>query len=434
MRGMQVRRLAVVFAAALVLLGFGLFSEAPPQLAASDMGDISAGGMHTCVLTPSGGVQCWGRNHFGQLGDGTRDDSSIPVDVVGLESGVIAVAAGDLHTCALTAAGSVQCWGDNRYGQLGDGTTVNSSIPLDVVGLMSGVIAVAAGGLHSCAVTAEGAAMCWGLNNYGQLGVPVSDECACSETPVTVTGLDTGVAAVSAGVFHTCALTTSGGVKCWGLGDSGQAEPAQVEGLESGVMAVSAGDGHNCVLTTEGGVKCWGLNLYGKLGDGTIDYSAVPVDVVGLGTGVLTVSAAAGHTCALVADGSARCWGNNFFGQLGDGNSGPGSNQTTPVDIIHVENDVAAISAGGLHTCALTTAGAVVCWGMNTYGQLGLGDVNGDSFVNSIDATLVLQFDAGILESLEHPELADVNADSSVNSLDAQLVLQYDAGLVQNLN
>ena len=435
MRGMQVRRLAVVFAAALVLLGFGLFSEAPPQLAASDMGDISAGGMHTCVLTPSGGVQCWGRNHFGQLGDGTRDDSSIPVDVVGLESGVIAVAAGDLHTCALTAAGSVQCWGSQYVREEGHGATrAIITTPVTVEGLGGAVQEISAGLDTSCAVTAEGAAMCWGLNNYGQLGVPVSDECACSETPVTVTGLDTGVAAVSAGVFHTCALTTSGGVKCWGLGDSGQAEPAQVEGLESGVMAVSAGDGHNCVLTTEGGVKCWGLNLYGKLGDGTIDYSAVPVDVVGLGTGVLTVSAAAGHTCALVADGSARCWGNNFFGQLGDGNSGPGSNQTTPVDIIHVENDVAAISAGGLHTCALTTAGAVVCWGMNTYGQLGLGDVNGDSFVNSIDATLVLQFDAGILESLEHPELADVNADSSVNSLDAQLVLQYDAGLVQNLN
>ena len=151
-------------------------------------------------------------------------------------------------------------------------------------------------------------------------------------------------------------------------------------------------------------------------------------------TGVSQVSAGVFHSCAVTATGNAKCWGNNFFGQLGDGGSGPGSSRTTPVDVIYVGNNVAAISLGGLHTCALTTAGAVVCWGNDWYRQLGLGDVNGDSFVNSIDATLVLQFDAGILESLEHPELADVNADSSVNSLDAQLVLQYDAGLVQNLN
>ena len=217
MRGMQVRRLAVVFAAALVLLGFGLFSEAPPQLAASDMGDLAAGGMHTCVLTPSGGVQCWGRNHFGQLGDGTRDDSSIPVDVVGLESGVIAVAAGDLHTCALTAAGSVQCWGSQYVREEGHGATrAIITTPVTVEGLDGPVQGISAGWESSCAVTVSGAAMCWGLNINGQLGAPGSDECgyACSTMPVTVTGLGTGVAAVSVGTTRTCALTTAGGVKC----------------------------------------------------------------------------------------------------------------------------------------------------------------------------------------------------------------------------
>ncbi len=135
-----------------------------------DITALAAGGDHTCALTTGGGVQCWGNNGSGQLGDGTTTDRSAPVAVVGLESGVAAIAAGGGHTCALTTGGGVQCWGDNSFGQLGDGTTTDRSTPVAVVGLGSGVAAIAAGAWHTCALTTEGRVWCWGWNSFGQLG------------------------------------------------------------------------------------------------------------------------------------------------------------------------------------------------------------------------------------------------------------------------
>jgi len=337
---------------------------------------IAAGNSHTCALTTSGGVKCWGANWSGQLGDGTWASWDTPVDVIGLGSGVRAIAAGGSHTCALTAGGSVKCWGSNGSGQLGDGTTMWRATPVDVSGLGSGVVAIAAGGWHTCALTMGGGVKCWGWNYYGQLGDGTTTD---RTTPVDVSGLGSGVVAIAAGGWHTCALTAGGGVKCWGLNGSGQLGdgtttnrnmPVDVSGLGSGVSAIAAGDRHTCALTTGGGVKCWGYNI-GQLGDGTTTNRNMPVDVSGLWSGVSAIAAGGYHTCALMrVGGGVKCWGGNWIGQLGDGTT---TSRNMPVDVVRLGSGVRAIGAGGFHTCVLTASGGIKCWGDNTYGQLGIG-------------------------------------------------------------
>jgi alpha-tubulin suppressor-like RCC1 family protein len=346
----------------------------------SGVAAVSAGDSHTCAVTTTGGVKCWGDNFDGQLGDGRTTSSSVPVDVSGLTSGVAAVSASERHTCAVTTTGGVKCWGDNFDGQLGDGSTTSSSVPVDVSGLTSGVAVVSVGGFHPCAVTTTGGLKCWGYNIWGQLG---DGSTTSSSVPVDVSGLTSGVTAVSAGQYHTCAVTTTGGVKCWGynlygqLGDgstTSNSVPVDVSGLTSGVAAVSAGFYHTCAVTTTGGVKCWGRNSSGQLGDGSTTSSSVPVDVSGLTSGVAAVSAGFGggssHTCAVTTTGGVKCWGSNFAAKLGDGST---TSSSVPVNVSGLTSGVAAVSAGGSHTCAVTTTGGLKCWGYNLYGQLGDG-------------------------------------------------------------
>jgi len=344
---------------------------------------IAAGGRHTCALTSGGAAKCWGRNSMGQLGDGTSGtDRLTPVDVVGLSSGVVAIAAGELHTCVLTSGGAVKCTGSNYYGQLGDGTVgTNRLTPVDVVGLANGVVAIATGGGHTCALTSGGAVKCWGRNSMGQLGDGTVGTNRL--TPVDVVGLPSGVIAIAGGANHTCALTRGGAVKCWGdnffgqVGDAGatiRLTPVDVVGLAGGVVAISTGADHTCALTRGGAVKCTGDNFHGQLGDGTSGMSRLtPGDAAGLASGVAAISAGFGHTCALTSGGAVKCWGNNGAGQLGDGTSGP--DRLTPVDVVGLANGVVAIAARGYHTCALTGGGAVKCWGENNVGQLGDGTV-----------------------------------------------------------
>jgi hypothetical protein len=305
-------------------------------------------------------VECWGNNSDGQLGNGTTTNSSTPVDVTGLTSGVTAISAGGGdpvpgdHTCALTTGGGVKCWGRNNNGQLGNGTTTNSSTPVDVTGLTSGVAAVSAGGAgpvqgeHTCALTTGGGVKCWGWNTSGQLGNGTTTN---SSTAVDVTGLTSGVAAISAGGNYTCALTTGGGVKCWGINSYGEigngtytgpdcsgschTTAVDVLGLSSGVAAISAGGGHACALTTSNGVKCWGYGYYGQMGNGTTTDSSTPVDVTGLTSGATTVSAGGAHTCALTTEGGVKCWGSNVYGALGD----IYSDGSTPVETLRLGPD-----------------------------------------------------------------------------------------------
>lgn len=368
-----------------ILFGCTQKSQIVPPL--TRIGAIAAGGHHTCALTDWGGIKCWGGNAYGQLGDGSTIQRNTPVDVVGLIRGVKAITTGGPYTCALTTAGGVKCWGRNYSGQLGDGTDMPRNIPVDVVGLTSGVKAIAGGGHHTCALTETGGLKCWGSNDAGQVG---DGRTLDRSIPVDVVGLAQGVRAIATGGHHTCAITDMGEVKCWGNNNSGQLgdgttidrpTPVNVVGLATGVQMIEAGGHHTCILSETGGVQCWGDNSQGQLGNGRLVNSTAPVNVDGLMNGVTLIAAGVGsvreleafvgaHTCALTTSGGVKCWGDNDEGQLGEGKT---IDRDTPADVVGLKSGVKGIAAGAHHSCALTIAGNVKCWGDNSQGQLGNG-------------------------------------------------------------
>ena len=295
------------------------------------------------------------------------------MDVSGLSSGVTAIAAGVVHTCALTAAGGVKCWGDNDYGQLGDGTQESRLTPVDVSGLSSGVTAITAGGYHTCALTAAGGVKCWGDNDLASWAT------AHGEPPDTGGRLRT----VQRGHCHRRGRVPHLRPDCHGRGQvlgmitSGRRHDRRIAlrrwtspGCPAGSLPSPREGSHTCALTAAGGVKCWGWNFSGQLGDGTTTDRLTPVDVSGLSSGVTAIAAGGEHTCALTAAGGVKCWGDKRCGQLGDGTT---TDRLTPVDVSGLSSGVTAIAAGGYHTCALTATGGVKCWGYNFYGQLGDG-------------------------------------------------------------
>jgi len=396
----KVSRLLLALILGLTLLLAG--GKTKPAVAAASAKAIAAGELHTCALTEAGGVQCWGNNENGQLGNGTTTNSNIPVDVSGFSSGVKAIAAGTYHTCAVTSAGGVQCWG-HQY----------SNTPVNVSGLSSGVVAVAAGDFHTCALTEAGGAQCWGNNGSGQLG---NGTYTSSNTPVNVSGLSSGVKAVAAGGDHTCAVTNTGGVQCWGDNNHGQLgngngppsnTPVNVSRLGSEVVTITAGSYHTCALTSAGGVQCWGLNGNGQLGNGRNTDSNTPVNVSGLGSGVVAIAASVLHTCAVTSAGGVQCWGYNHWGQLGNGTYTPSN---TPVNVSGLSSGVVAVAAGDFHTCAVTNAGGVRCWGRNDYGQLG-----NETYESSRTPVDVVDFND--LTLLEH----DAHLTERANAIDAAL-------------
>ena len=253
-----------------------------------DAAAIASGVAHSCAVV-AGGVRCWGSNSNGQLGDGTTNDSDRPVAVQGLHGTVRAIAAGLAHTCALLADGSVACWGSNANGELGNGTTVDSSTAVAVTGLSGPAAAIDAGDAHTCALIQDGTVQCWGWNIEGQLGNGGGSD---SDTPVQVAGLKTRATAIATGGSHTCALLATGGVECWGANLYGQlgngttsdsASPVPVSGLASGVMSIGAGLYHSCALLDGGSATCWGWNQQGQLGNGTTTSASSPVGVARLG-------------------------------------------------------------------------------------------------------------------------------------------------------
>ncbi len=271
---------------------------------------LAAGEAHTCAAPLSGGVWCWGGNLSGQLGDGTYHTTHRPpAPVLSLTVPLSGLVAGTWHTCAASTSGQTWCWGHNSEGQLGVGDTESRFTPAPVAGLTD-TVHLAAGGEHTCALNQTGAVQCWGANGFGQLGVLGGSQFA----PTQVAGLPGPASALAAGGDHTCAVV-SGTAWCWGNNDAGQlgnaltlteqVTPTAVTGLSQPVVALAAGHQHTCALTLTGEVVCWGRNDWGQLGQ--------PGHA-----GPFTAMAAGGHhTCAMALTGALWCWGANAHGQLG---------------------------------------------------------------------------------------------------------------------
>lgn len=351
--------------------------------------DVECGGEHTCALTAAGGAKCWGMDNYDQIGTGLYLQSNVPHDVVGMQTGVAAISAGSLHTCAVRTDGTVWCWGQNLYEQLGAGLygEIQASEPVAVL-LDPSVIAisVAAGLLSSCALLDDGSVMCWGDNGDGECGNEIDlsqciDWSDCIEAlPVEVMGLGTSVRLASGSSF-SCALTDGDGVWCWGGLRIGYDVESihygsiadQVPGLSDDVMDLTAKGGNVCALMSDAGIKCWGSNEDGQIGNGNSglepdDYVYVP-ETIDVGGAVKQVSAGGSFTCALLEDGIVKCWGRNDKGQLGLGYTG--DDVLTPHEVVGLEGEVVDLGAGGSHACAVMADGYMMCWGAGNALQLG---------------------------------------------------------------
>lgn len=296
--------------------------------------------------------------------------------VVGQYSAIVCSEASQ-HTCGLTSSGGVRCWGWNSYGQLGNGSAggqLNSPPTTDV---LVNARAITTGFQHTCAVTVSGGVRCWGWNGDGELGNGGTTQ--LNSPPGT--DVLTNVSSISAGAYSTCALMAWGGVRCWGsnmwgqLGNGGTTQlnsPSATDAL-SNVSAIACGWAQTCAVMTWAGLRCWGGNNFGELGTGNTAQLTSPP---GSDTLANVSAVATGHqfTCALMTWGGVKCWGDNLGGQLGNGNLSVSALYSPPAaDIL---TNVSAIACGEYHTCALMSWGGVRCWGSNNYGQLGIGVAN----------------------------------------------------------
>lgn len=351
--------------------------EAAPRFLAGQGISISAGSRHTCRLERDESVRCWGANALGQLGTSNNIASSTPQLVFGLRGSISArgIAAGTNHTCALRSSAQAACWGRNLARQLGDGTGVSRLVPTSLAFILQ-LATLAAGGDHTCAMGTAGAVpLCWGDNRNGQAN-PTSSDDFINLSLSTASFGEPGAVNVVAGSLHGCELTAGGTLSCRGsnaqgrLGNSDTAQHfiSDVGGITN-ATAVVTGGGQSCALLGNGRVSCWGLNSSGELGDGNqnSNVNATPRLVLGL-TDAVALSAGRNHTCALRSDGTLACWGSNDHGQVDGGNA----NRLIPVAVPGVAvGDAVAVAAGTFHTCYLTAAGGVRCWGDNDEGQLG---------------------------------------------------------------
>ena len=426
---------------------------------------------HTCVLSASGSVKCWGRGEHGRLGNDSSSDKDYPVNVVASNGSsnhlldIIQVSAGESHSCALTSGGNVKCWGKGEYGRLGNDSTNNKDHPVNVVdgdnstNDLSNIIQIEAGYAHTCALTSSGNVKCWGRNHYGQLGNG-NDEFKGVDHPVSVIStqnsdtLLSNIVQIGTGEYHTCALNSFGNVKCWGYGSLGQLgnddtsdknDPVTVvDGNDSttplsGIVQITTGEYHTCALTFSGNVKCWGYGNGGRLGNpygsditdnpiivGTMnndDNTILPL------SDIVQISAGDMHTCALTSSGNIKCWGRGDNGRLGN-NSDKWRN-IAPSNVVETNgssnllSNIVQIGSGNSHTCALTSSGTIKCWGKNDYGQLGRGDNNTSNknypvtVVDGNGSTTPLQIGSRKVQYNCNQNICSINS-SSLISLDLQ--------------
>jgi len=390
---------------------------------------LAVGGLFACAILDDGRLKCWGNNQFGQLGLGDMNNrgdgpdemrKNLPEVVLGNGQSAVSLALGDTHMCAVLNDGTVKCWGQNTYGQLGASDTANrgdepnemgdSLLAVDL-GTGNKAIAVSAGLAHTCALLEGGSVKCWGWNAFGQLGLGDTanrgdDVNEMGEAlPVVDLGAPKKVKAIACGQFHSCALFDDGSVKCWGLNSSGELGLGDTSsrGATAGTMgdllppidlgttktatAVYA-NRHTCVILQSGNVKCWGWNSDGNLGVGDVNHrgdepgemgTALPIIDFGILSPAVSLGVGNSHSCAVLSDATVRCWGSNGFGELGLGDNQTRGDQPEDMgNMLPAVNwgtvPVTRVVPGGYSTCVILQNGRIKCCGLNAQGQLGLGD------------------------------------------------------------
>jgi alpha-tubulin suppressor-like RCC1 family protein len=372
---------------------------------------VAGGYYHSCAVLTSGQARCWGDNVSGQLGNGSIGGGSLVATPVrngagtGPLNGVTAIAAASGHSCALLANRQVRCWGDNGSGQLGNGTLQPSGLPVTVLnpagtGPLGNVAQISADGDSSCARLVNGQVRCWGTNLFGALGA--GSGVASSPRPKAVVAVAgraplSGVTQIDTGWNGSCARTRAGRALCWGNNVNGQLgggtdddqsnRPVVVQNASGnaplgGVRRVTAGDAHSCAVLEDGTGRCWGKNEFGQLGGGGTEPRPRPVAVVAeTGNGRLRsisqIATGFDHTCARLANGQVRCWGHNADAEVGNGTVSP--SVALPTVVRNRRNrgalvGTAQVQATGSHTCVRLQNGEARCWGWNDFGNLGNAD------------------------------------------------------------
>ncbi len=416
-------RLGVV--AALLITAALFASQAMAEPAGSDLrslqsGRLDAGGAHTCAIYNGGSVRCWGEAAAGQLGYGSTTDigdseavnTAGPVNL-GVGRTAVALAAGTAHTCAILDNGTVRCWGEGADGRLGygntnkigDDETPNTAGPVNL-GTGRTAVAITAGDKHTCALLDNGTVRCWGKGDFGRLGYGNADEIGDNETPNTAgpvfLGFGRTAVAIAAGVEHTCAILNNGSVRCWGEGAAGRlgygntndigdddfpgfSGPVSL-GTGRTAVAITAGDHHTCAVLDNGTVRCWGDAANGRVGYGNAtdigDDEAVstagPVDL-GAGRTALAITAGSAHTCAVLDNNTLRCWGEGDLGRLGYANQSDIGDNEVPGSVGPVNlgagRTAVVVTAGTAHTCSVLDDGTVRCWGDAAAGRVGYGNL-----------------------------------------------------------
>ena len=365
----------IIGLATLTAAGVGLLGCKEGGVGAKTTGVIgmSLGGDHSCANSVDNGMRCWGKNQLGQLGNGTTIRSLVPVEPAGFGSGASGTgggstirdhAAGESHTCVIGSTGRIFCWGNNFYGQLGDDSKIDRNVPSPVRTIVAG------GSVVQATFVAAGADHTCALYSPGSV--------ACwgrfygLKPAAWITGLS-NPAAVKAGGNQTCVLEHGGTVKCWRMIATAPPTPILVQGISAKKIAV--GDRHVCAIDQADALKCWGLNTLGQLGNGNRSITAGVVSVIRSGAADAAIEIAAGHshTCALFASGGVECWGHNSVGQTGD----PGPTAFSLGAFRVIASGASGVAAGGSHSCARVDVGTVRqmrCWGANGDGQLGNGN------------------------------------------------------------
>ncbi len=373
---------------------------------------IAAGYRHTCSLLSSGKVRCWGDGEQGRLGYGNTvyiGDNETPASAgdVNVGGDVVQLTAGGYHTCALLSNGKVRCWGWGQYGEDGNGFIVGDNETPASVGYVSiggDVKQLAADEHNTCALLSNGKVRCWGYNFYGQLGY-VNTSNVSNPSSAGDVNIGGDVKQITVGSYHACALLSNGKMRCWGYGgrlgygnanNIGDDEtPASAGDVNVGgdVRQMAANSSHTCALLSSGKVRCWGYNAFGQLGYGNpfpIGDNETPSSVgdVSIGGDATQLAAGESHSCALLSTGKVRCWGLGINGQLGYGDANNIGDIELPATAgdISIGGDAIQITGGQYHTCALLSNGNMRCWGGGNSGQLGYGNTNniGDNELPSV--------------------------------------------------